>query len=74
MKKQFSILTVLFLLFALTMQAQDENSGGRIFKKFKVDVSFGYAMPQESQGPGNKAGVLFAIEPKFAVIDELSVG
>ena len=56
------------------MQAQNYGSGDRIFKKFKVDVSLGYAMPQETSGPGKKAGVLFAIEPKYAVMDELSVG
>jgi len=74
MKKQFSILTVLFLLFSFAIQAQDAKTSGRIFKKFKVDVSLGYAMPQESGGSGTKAGVLFAIEPKYAVMDELSVG
>ena len=40
-----------------------------------MDVSLGYAMPQESGGSGGtKAGVLFVIEPKYAVMDELSVG
>ncbi|MEI6950658.1 outer membrane beta-barrel protein [Paraflavisolibacter sp. H34] len=41
------------------------------FKPFKVDVSLGYASPQ---GKGSKGGVLFAIEPKYAVIDQISVG
>lgn len=52
--------------------AQDANA--RIFKKFKVDVSLGYAIPQESTGSGHKAGVLFVIEPKYAVLDQISVG
>lgn len=51
-----------------------QNEGGRIFKKFKVDFSLGYAIPQESTGSGSKAGVLVAIEPKYAVMDNLSVG
>jgi outer membrane protein X len=42
-----------------------------IFKPFKVDVSFGYAMPA---GGGAKGGVLFAVEPKYAVLDQLAVG
>ncbi len=62
-------------LFTLTIQAQDEGTGERIFKKFKVDVSLGYAAPQESTGTGGfKAGALFAIEPKYAILDELAIG
>lgn len=41
------------------------------FKPFKVDVSTGYAIPG---GKGAKGGVIIAIEPKYAVIDDLSVG
>ncbi len=74
MKKLLSILTALFLFFSVTTLAQDSKTGDRIFKKFKVDVSLGYAMPQESSGSGPKAGALFVIEPKYAVMDELSVG
>ena len=73
MKKQLSILTAMFFLFTFTTQAQD-GGGGRIFKKFKVDVSLGYAIPQTSEGTGKSGGVLFAIEPKYAVMDQLSVG
>jgi outer membrane protein X len=40
-------------------------------KPFKVDVSIGYAIPA---GTGAKGGVLFAVEPKYAVIPDLSVG
>lgn len=47
----------------------------RVFKKFKTDISLGYAMAQGSGSQsGTKAGVLFAIEPKYAVLDALSVG
>ncbi len=75
MKQKLPIQTTLLLLFALTSKAQDEKTGDRIFKKFKVDVSLGYASPQTSTiSGGTKAGVLFAVEPKYAVMDELSVG
>ncbi len=48
---------------------------GRIFKKFKVDISLGYAVPQGSQAGSNfDGGVLFAIEPKYALADPLAVG
>ena len=69
------MITFAFILFAFqAVNAQDSNTGDRVFKKFKVDVSLGYAMPQESSGSGPKAGALFVIEPKYAVMDELSVG
>jgi outer membrane protein X len=41
------------------------------FKPFKVDVSLGYAIPG---GTGAKGGVLFVVEPKYAVIPSVSVG
>lgn len=69
------LLTFVFALFVFQLvTAQDAKTNERIFKKFKVDVSLGYAMPQESGGEGTKAGALFAVEPKYAVMDELSVG
>jgi hypothetical protein len=65
MKKiTFSILLLSSVVFA---KAQTESP----FKPFKVDVSIGYAMPG---GEGAKGGVLFAIEPKYEVIPNLSVG
>ena len=39
--------------------AQSESE----LKPFKIDVSFGYAIPG---GSGAKGGVLFAVEPKYA--------
>jgi outer membrane protein X len=41
------------------------------FSPFKVDLAVGGAIPQ---GSGAKGGVLFALEPKYAVISRLSVG
>lgn len=57
----------LFLLAVSISQAQLK----RAFKPFKVDVAFGAAIPE---GSGAKGGVLFAIEPKYSVIDMVSVG
>jgi outer membrane protein X len=57
----FSFITV----FSFSAAAQDD------LKPFKVDVSVGYAIPG---GEGSKGGVLFAIEPKYAVIPNISVG
>jgi hypothetical protein len=62
--KKFT-LSILLLAVVAIANAQYE------FKPFKVDVSTGYAIPG---GEGAKGGVLFVVEPKYAVIPNLSVG
>jgi outer membrane protein X len=52
------------LLCALSTYAQT-------FKPFKVNVSVGYAVPG---GSGSKSGFLFAVEPKYALDDNLTLG
>jgi outer membrane protein X len=64
MKKIFLVLG-LFSWAGLT-QAQD-----RAFKPFKVDLAVGYAIPS---GPGSKGGIVGSIEPKYALMDQFSVG
>ena len=59
------VLSFLLLATVAIANAQYE------FKPFKVDVSLGYAIPG---GEGAKGGVLFVVEPKYAVIPEVSVG
>jgi outer membrane protein X len=66
------LITFVFALCIFQLTHAQESD--QIFKKFKVDVSVGYAVPQESGGSGKSAGVLFAVEPKYAVMDELSLG
>ncbi len=63
MKKSVLMLGLVSFL-AISSKAQD-------LKAFKVDVSLGYAMPS---GKGSKAGVLFAVEPKYAVAKNIAVG
>jgi outer membrane protein W len=58
--------TFLFLSAVMLSNAQD-----RIFKPFKVDIAAGYAIPS---GKGSKAGGVFAVEPKYAVNDNISLG
>lgn len=41
------------------------------FKPFKVDIALGYALPS---GSGSKAGALFAVEPKYSLNDNLTLG
>jgi hypothetical protein len=47
------------------------NAQSTVFKPFKVDFATGYAIPG---GSGSKGGVLFAIEPKYALNDNITVG
>ena len=65
MKKIY--LTALTLCVAIFGNAQYEKT----FKPFKVDIAVGYALPA---GSGAKAGALFAIEPKYALNDNLALG
>jgi outer membrane protein W len=73
-------LLVILMATALvqTCPAQSQDTSSRVFKKFKVDISVGYASPSgsssSSQGSQFNGGALFAIEPKFAVIDPLAIG
>ena len=62
MKKLFFAIVV--LIVTLSVNAQE-------YKPFKVDLALGYAIPG---GKGAKGGVLFAVEPKYAVMDKLNIG
>ena len=64
--KRFYILTFLLSL-VISAKAQEASE----LKPLKVDVSLGYA---GSKGEGNKAGLLFVVEPKYAVIPSIAVG
>lgn len=65
MKKLF--MTALAIGAVVCTNAQTEQT----FKPFKVDIALGYALPS---GEGSKAGALFAIEPKYALNDKLTLG
>ena len=64
--RKVSLLLVL-LVVGMFVHAQD-----RVFKPFKVDIALGYANP--SGGGGARGGVLFAIEPKYALNDNFALG
>ncbi len=69
MKKIILVVAIFFV--AIAVNAQTENE--RIFKPFKVDVSVGYALPLGGSA-STKAGVLFVVEPKYAVAEQFAVG
>jgi len=72
------LVILIATVFVQTCPAQSQDTSSRVFKKFKVDISVGYASPSSSSGSsqGSKfnGGALFVIEPKFAVIDPLAIG
>lgn len=55
-----------FALGVINAKAQSTE-----FKPFRVGVDFGYGIPS---GDGAKGGVIFAIEPKYAINDKISLG
>jgi outer membrane protein W len=72
MKKLVCYLMALAIAQFSLAQGSDTE---RMFKKFKVDVSLGYAIPQSSSAGSNfSGGALFAVEPKYAVMDPLAIG
>jgi len=71
MKKILIVGISLLSISMVKAQSSGSASSEPIFKPFKVDVAFGGAIPS---GSGAKGGVLFAVEPKYAVMDQLAVG
>lgn len=63
-----NVLAIFILSSILSLSAKSQESD---LKPFKVDVSLGYAIPG---GSGAKGGVLFAVEPKYAIMSSLSLG
>jgi outer membrane protein W len=61
MKTLFSLL---FAILALSANAQQ-------YKPFKFNVSLGYAQPT---GSAASAGVLFALEPKYGISNQIDLG
>ncbi|MCY7293188.1 MAG: hypothetical protein LH615_13500 [Ferruginibacter sp.] len=68
MKKFLFSTAILCIAICTKSMAQKEGE----FKPFKVDVSLGYALP--IGGSGGKGGALFVVEPKYAIMTELSLG
>jgi outer membrane protein W len=61
------------IVFATALVAVSflSNAQEQTFKTFKVDIAVGYAVPS---GSGSKGGVVFAIEPKYAINDNITLG
>ncbi|HEY4111847.1 hypothetical protein [Puia sp.] len=62
--KKLLIAALALFCFTTVVNAQS-------FKPFRVDVMTAWAIPQ---GDGAKGGVAFSLEPRYSIIDQLSVG
>ncbi len=62
--KKLVFAAVMLCGLVLSARAQE-------FKPFRVDLGAGYALPFSD---GAKGGALFYLEPKYAVMDQISVG
>ncbi len=67
MKKVFFVAAMLFAI-ATSSFAQD---GERVFKKFKGEVALGYGY---FPGSDIKNGLIYSLEPKYALSDQLCIG
>jgi outer membrane protein X len=70
MKKLFLSLVLLCTISVVAVNAQNAQNA-QTFKPFSVAVSIGDAIPG---GSGSKMGFLFAVEPRYALNDNLAVG
>jgi outer membrane protein W len=61
----------IMLCALILVSAVISNAQSTVFKPFKVDLALGYAVPA---GSGSKAGFLFAVEPRYAVNDNITLG
>jgi outer membrane protein W len=61
-------LTLLFAFISFCFIAGAQSTS---FKPFKVDLAFGYAIPG---GSGSKGGIIAAVEPKYSINDNITVG
>ena len=73
--KKIILMPFMVISFLFSQAQETKENQTRVFKKFKTDASLGYAIQQGSgKTSGTKGGALFAIEPKYAVIDALAIG
>lgn len=68
-RKQFLFILSIFICSALA--AQDRFEVVHHYKPFEVELNAGYARPQ---GKGAKVGFLLGMEPRYNLIDQLSIG
>lgn len=63
------LLLIILISFSVLAKAQSST-----YRAFKVDITFGYAIPSASSGEGIKAGATFTIEPHYRLSDAVAVG
>ena len=74
MKRNYLRFILIFLWIFFLYQSVDAKESSRIYRRFKFDLSSGFAIPQDTPNPGFEFGILLAMEPKFALTDQLNLG
>src|SRR4051812_24030587 len=69
--KSIPIMKKLSFMLAFVAGTLAVNAQSKTFKPLKADLAIGYAIPG---GSGSKGGVLFAVEPKYSVSDNITLG
>lgn len=68
-RQQF--LFIISLILSTAVAAQDRFEVVRHYKPFEVELNAGYARPQ---GQGAKVGFLLGMEPRYNLVDKVSIG
>ena len=80
MKKLFLLITIVgcaVMANAQSTTTASSSSTASKFHRFKVDVTFGYAIPPSNSntaGDKIKAGATFVLEPHYRVADAVAIG
>ncbi|GAC1421399.1 MAG: hypothetical protein NVS1B13_13350 [Flavisolibacter sp.] len=64
-------ILICFSFLGFSMWALAQQGRGQTFKPFKGDIALVYALPA---GSPSKGGIIFALEPKYAINDLISFG
>ena len=78
MKKLLLIAVIAAFSFAASAQSSSSSTSSESkFHKFKVDITFGYAIPPSNSTSGTdniKAGATFVLEPHYRLTDAIALG
>jgi outer membrane protein with beta-barrel domain len=77
--KKLLLIALLAAFFVTThaQSTQSSSSSSSKFHKFKVDITFGYAIPPSNSNSANdniKAGATVVVEPHYRVSDAVAIG
>jgi hypothetical protein len=77
MKKVFLLIMLICCAVMASAQSSTSSSSSDEYHKFKVDLTFGYAIPPSNSataGDKIKAGATFVLEPHYRLTDAIAIG